>query len=639
MERLRDLWTRYHVAIMVVVTGALAWSCYGFVVQLPFFRDDLPIMSWLSRHGWRDIWTRSSENQFYRPLAFTIYKLGRRLPSGPDRAVLHAVSLLTHWASAGLVAWLVKLRQRPDTEAFIASVLYVVFPFAFMAVPWITALSHPLVALLTLLAACAALKGRRDSAVPWWLVSLAATVLAPTAHESGYIAGVIVAGVVLVDHGLDNRRHAAWLGSGIALNLLALAWRASVPGAGEASLSGLQDWAGNTMFSLHGLVYPVGSLIGTLVHRFGVQDFLLVAGAAVGLSVVLVALALRQSDWRWAASSLWWWAAGMLPAAASLSYGYNYTAPRVYSLAAPGIVMLWAGLIVSLSSLSEATWVRLGLAVSLSGAIVAQNVSFLVRQRHLFTVLNAVYRPLLEVAARDAGSNPGFVNVPTSLAYQERTYAMILETVLIVPPYSNVSEFLGVNGVPPADVAVFTPVQQDRGLVRALRGQGLTWDQMRQFAVEHDSVWLSRWSDGRLTLDDVGDMEPNAGETPEDALVTFEGGSRVASASATEATDGRWAVTIDWVASEAVDGRIFVHVRDADGELVAQIDGPALGGMVPPWSWRPGDRVRDVRYVSIRGSAPYTLQAGLFNQDGRYPAYHDSARCADDACPVVTFGP
>jgi hypothetical protein len=271
---------------------------------------------------------------------------------------------------------------------------------------------------------------------------------------------------------------------------------------------------------------------------------------------------------------------------------------------------------------------------------VTQSVVFLRRQRHLFTTLNAVYSRVLDVAAYESGEPvPGFVNLPASLAYPEKTYAMILETVLFVPPYSDLSEFFAVNGLRQADAVVFSPVVVDSGYVCALRGEGLDWDDMRQFAVERKSVWLARWRDGRLALDEVGNVEARTSGTSSDPLVTFEDGIAIESVSVEKATGEGWEVTIDWLAQGPVDARILVHVRDANGRMMMQADGPAVGGMIPPWNWRRGDRIHDVRHVLACSYPPCTVQVGLFNDDGRYPAYLEEGRCADDVCPVASLSP
>jgi hypothetical protein len=113
----------------------------------------------------------------------------------------------------------------------------------------------------------------------------------------------------------------------------------------------------------------------------------------------------------------------------------------------------------------------------------------------------------------------------------------------------------------------------------------------------------------------------------------------IESAAVEQTPDGHWAMTITWLASGSVEARIFVHVRDAGGNVVTQADGPALGGMAPPWLWRSGDRIYDVRHIFLEGSAPHTVLVGLFNEEGRLPAFVDGARCPDDAAPVATIAP
>jgi hypothetical protein len=97
---------------------------------------------------------------------------------------------------------------------------------------------------------------------------------------------------------------------------------------------------------------------------------------------------------------------------------------------------------------------------------------------------------------------------------------------------------------------------------------------------------------------------------PDDPLVRFEGGALIESASVEGKIEGDLAVNIVWTTEAPVDGRIFVHVRDAEGNLVAQADGPALGGMIPAWIWQPGDRVYDIRRVAPTGPPPTPYRPG-----------------------------
>lgn len=640
MKRLETLWRRHHGWIGVLVAAFVTAACYSFVLRLPFFYDDLPIMTWLSRHGWFEIWTQSSENDFYRPLAFTIYKLGRLLPSGVDRVFLHGVSLGIHWVSALLITRVVTLTGGSDEEGLAASILFVVFPFMFLAVPWVTAMSHPLVTMLTLLATVAALKAERDGVVKWWALSLLATILASTAHESGQVCAVIVGGMVLVQYGLRSRRRLFFVALGLLLSIAMMILRSFVPGVADPGFSGVQDLVGNAVFFMHGLIYPVGPVIRWLVDHSGTNDFTLVVLGSTAFIAVAVWLALKQRDWRWAASGLWWWICAAIPAGLSLRYGYLYTAPRVYSLAAASTVVLWSRVIFGVSRTIKRLSARRMIPVLLVGLIAGQNLVFLRRQVHLFSTLQRVYQQALDAADREGDQPLGFVNLPAALAHRDKTYAMILETVLFVPFYSNISEFIEVNSEwKPVDAVMYTPVLEETKFEIGFQGRGLDWESMRDFAVEHSTVWLTKWHDERFVLDHVGSILADA--TPSDErLVSFEGGPAIESTSVHKLDDGRWAVTIIWLAPGPSEARIFVHVVDASGSLAAQADGPALGGMIPPWAWRAGDRVYDVRYVSVpEGPDPYTVHVGLHSSEGRLPAQRGEVAYPDGAPPVATIKP
>ncbi len=639
LERCRALWRQYPFWIGTAVTGALAFISYGFALHLPFLFDDLPIMTWLSHHNWIDIWAHSSENAYYRPLAFTIYQLGRLLPPGARQVALHAVSLLVHWAGAVLMMLFAQMWGKGRGQALLAAVLFVVFPFTFHTVPWITALSHPLVVALTLLAVYAALRAERDNAPGWWGTSLLATALAPFAHESGPMCSVIVGGVLLIRHGLRSRRRLTVTFLGVAFNVGGVLLRNIIPGVGRAHWFGLSDWLQNTMFFLHGLVYPVTPLIGWLVRTRGWQDFRLVQIAALAIGIVTLWLTGRSRDWRWVTSGLWWWACGALPAAISFRYGDLYIAPRLYALSSVGAVMLWAYIITELARAVRYVWGRRLVCVLFAGAIVIQNVAFIHRQRTLFVTLDHLYQKVLQAAEDEQNAPLGFVNLPTSLAWPDKTYAMILETVIFVPYYSNVGQFMEVNRKWRAsDAVLYPPVFQDTYEVWGMEGEGLGWEQMRQFAIEHRTVWLTRYQGvGRFVLREVGAITPDA-EPVAEPLARFEGGPVIESASAAETPEGEWAITLTWSAAGPVDGDIFVHVRDANHNLVTQADGPALGGMVPIWLWQAGDRIRDVRYVTLPpNGGPYTVQVGVYDSAGRFPAYVGDTRCPEDAAPVATI--
>ena len=88
-----------------------------------------------------------------------------------------------------------------------------------------------------------------------------------------------------------------------------------------------------------------------------------------------------------------------------------------------------------------------------------------------------------------------------------------------------------------------------------------------------------------------------------------------------------------WQALSAIDldYTVFVHVLDANGQLVAQTDAQPLGGRAPTSWWRPGDQFRDPRTVGLGADLPpgtYTVEAGLYdNASGqRMPLFDASGQ-------------
>jgi hypothetical protein len=302
--------------------------------------------------------------------------------------------------------------------------------------------------------------------------------------------------------------------------------------------------------------------------------------------------------------------------------------------------MLWAGVIKEFSRVVRDARGRALVSIAVVGLVVTQNFVFLQRQRSLFGIISSVYQRVLSAAEEKDSAPLGFVNLPRGVGCREKTYAMISESVMFVPDYSNVAEFIEVNRAwRPADAVMYSPVLQEPDVAFGFQGKGLTWEEMRQFAVDHRTVWLTRWRDGGFTLDHVGNIEIGARSLSDEPLVRFEGGPVIESVSVDEESQGHWAVMIDWLASGSVEGEIFVHVRDADGNLVLQADGPALGGMIPPWLWHAGDRIHDIRHILVEGSPRYTVEVGPFDSDGRFPAYMGGVRCPEDAPLVATLSP
>jgi hypothetical protein len=76
---------------------------------------------------------------------------------------------------------------------------------------------------------------------------------------------------------------------------------------------------------------------------------------------------------------------------------------------------------------------------------------------------------------------------------------------------------------------------------------------------------------------------------------------------------------------------VFVHVVNANGEIVAQSDSQPLNGQYPTSIWSPGEIVVDERFIRLVPGT-HRIFVGLYRWDTgeRLPAVVDGERAADD---------
>jgi hypothetical protein len=98
-------------------------------------------------------------------------------------------------------------------------------------------------------------------------------------------------------------------------------------------------------------------------------------------------------------------------------------------------------------------------------------------------------------------------------------------------------------------------------------------------------------------------------------------------------------LTLHWQALREMseDYTVFVHLAQAEGQVVSQQDSQPLGGVRPTTSWTPGEMVDDPYELAIPvGASPgtYWLKVGMYSQrtmkrlpvvePGRAQAEHDA---------------
>lgn len=119
------------------------------------------------------------------------------------------------------------------------------------------------------------------------------------------------------------------------------------------------------------------------------------------------------------------------------------------------------------------------------------------------------------------------------------------------------------------------------------------------------------------------------------ALVGYETGSNV------PRSGEMLTLTLYWEALQVPQGdyKVFVHLLDEAGALVAQDDARPRAGHYPTWAWQPGDLVPDSHQVLLpdeRPPGPYQWSVGMYHPetDERLPVVGPEGALPNQAIPL-----
>lgn len=102
--------------------------------------------------------------------------------------------------------------------------------------------------------------------------------------------------------------------------------------------------------------------------------------------------------------------------------------------------------------------------------------------------------------------------------------------------------------------------------------------------------------------------------------------------------EGTLNLTLYWESATAVADsyKVFIHILDVAGNLIAQADRSPVNGLAPTHRWQPGDLVRDPLQLSFPPGAA-EVRVGLYTEeDGRLPL--TGAASVDDAVVLWRLG-
>src|SRR5512137_2987603 len=158
-QALVSLVTRHSSLVWLIVLTLATLVVYASSLSYPFFWVD-PIDIGLARdRSTLQIFTTSQGYLYYRPFAFTLWKLLAALQGEYNPLAFHLVHILTHVVNVWLMFALAKRLFQRTFAAGVAALFFAWYPFSYQTVTWVIS-PQPQATLFMLLSAILYFDGR-----------------------------------------------------------------------------------------------------------------------------------------------------------------------------------------------------------------------------------------------------------------------------------------------------------------------------------------------------------------------------------------------------------------------------------------------------------------------------------------------
>ncbi len=656
----------------------LAVALYGYAVYLPFFLDDGLLFAIIIRPpnsllSW-EIWGGSMTFAYYRPLVFSVWEINQSLVGGGkfDPLALHWLNVMLYGMTGVLLGTFIRRISRimiiPHGHIIggLAGTIYVLFPFNYNAVIWVSSMFHIMAGFGAALAlwcvvrvlniitpippvdgivACvptphfmekggaslsqhglapSSQSGGGEKYLIWLIGAWLGVFIAIFSHENGVLLapliGLLLVGIVGIRRVIVSPR--SWLLYIPIVVIIGVYWFLlnTVP-RGASPLTILwDDIADSSALFLQTLIYPV---VGAY-RKLTLADENLTTLWILG--VVTITITLIFTVWqsrklgKMALYGLVWFAIASVPTALFLSTDYVRGSWRLMLFGAIGAGIFWSAVIMALWQSGRFGRVALTIFVGWSAFM---SVNFLHQRQHE-AVLQANYNnTLASLIQTHTQGKPLVINAPSFLAsttdqqwlptretgvmfhaeYVNHAQVFRAQTGYDFPRIETLIDYDIFTVAPNQNFAPFT-TRYDLSELEAVR--------------DATDIYVTVWEGERFRPMFVGGMGIAGADEP---IAIFPD----INMALTEATATRTVPTLvqfrtRWRVDVPPTARVFL-VLDVfcDGEIVGQSIGTAWGGMYPFNLWTAGEihtDFRDVRLLRDVPDACLSLQVSLINLDG-----------------------
>lgn len=668
----RHVWNLIASLAPLALTLALYWP----TLSQPYFWDDAVHFGFATTRSFAQIWLNGVGYAYYRPVTFTLYKvLFELLPPG-HTTFPHLLILCVHSANAWLVGWLTCHLLPPmrgnwtparlettKVAGLLASLMFASYPFAALPMSHFAAIMHPLMTFFVLVAIVAALKYVLSRRRSWLAVSLGTLLLAPFTHESGIMAGFVVALILLLRGESLARRDrrllvvlpstsAAFLPVWLAIpkNPTAFRWFAQ-----EGLLA-------KVTFFLQGPTYPLQPLSRLLIDHIDSWDkvtmwttvglpwwSLAVIWLVAGLGLVVGTLLLWQARLQKILGiTLGWTFLMALPSIVILPFPYISVSQRLLYWAGPPAALWWASVCVQILARVRVPALGITVVLGVMAMVLILPIAYIEREMVLHQLGLEPVKQLVSIARKFPDERHLVINPVNWVNYRQPWYALGHEGVSVSADYVDLSQLVRVNSGLDVEfvAATLTQIRADTKLhsySTVNESTPWSWATFATQAPAFDHIWLVTYSDSIIAVEEVGSMRQGLIGRPSEYLASFDGGVFLVSATL-DAQDHNVVVTLNWrFLAEIPDTTIFRHLYDCRGDLVGQGDGFAIGRMLSSDELASGTDIRDVRTIALDAMPDdgcYMLGIGLFRPNGsRVSAYAEDGLVFREREVLLSSGP
>ncbi|MGA9348312.1 MAG: hypothetical protein WBW48_05845 [Anaerolineae bacterium] len=190
-----------HPVIGMVVVAAFAFFVYRDALGFLFFNDDpTGHFRWMEGRSIVSFFVSAWGHAYYRPLSFVLWEALHAVLDHHDPFLLHSLNIVFHAANCSLV-WLLAYRlTKHRGYAFMAAVLFTLYPFSYEEVAYVGAFVHPLTTFFVL-ATLVLYRAAKQGASWLFYASHLTLVLALFTQESAVVAPLLLIAWELIGRG------------------------------------------------------------------------------------------------------------------------------------------------------------------------------------------------------------------------------------------------------------------------------------------------------------------------------------------------------------------------------------------------------------------------------------------------------